>query len=158
MRPPAARTPTVSLEGDGTPQETCVPSSFDLCWLSFSTLRISEPSALLPFPILAVSLVRGPWFWKCVSAGLVGCVLGLLCPHKGLWYCFCWAGRGLWEEPHHLGRIVGGSDGEQRFCECPRRILAAFRYLTGAGSRLESSSRGCSCLQAPDRPHVLSGS
>lgn len=61
-------------------------------------------------------------------------------------------------EPDLLSWIVAGSDGEQRFCERPRKILVTFRCLTGALSCVESSSRGCNCLQAPARPHVHSSS
>lgn len=41
-----------------------------------------------------------PWWedhdFENVCLMLVGCVLELLCPHKGPRYCFCWAGRGPW--------------------------------------------------------------
>lgn len=61
-------------------------------------------------------------------------------------------------QPDLLSRSAAGSDGEQRLCERPRRILAAFRCLTGAVSCTKSSRRGCDCLQAPDSPHVRSPS
>lgn len=59
-------------------------------------------------------------------------------------------------QPDLLSGSAAGSEGEQRLCERPRRILAAFRCLTGAVSCTKSSRRGCDCLQAPDSPHVPS--
>lgn len=101
-----------------------------------------------------------PWWedydFENVCVMLVGCVLELLCPHKGPGFAGLVEVSGA--RASFLGWISGGSDVEQRFCEWPRRILVTFRCLTGAVSCLESSSRGCNCLQAPDRPHVLSGS
>lgn len=139
----------------GSLQEACFPSSFDLWCLSFSTLRISGPSVLFPFPILVVRIMilkTCVWCWWAVCWGCSAPTKDCDAAFAGL------VERSLVLEPHCLGWNIGGSDGEQKFCECPRRFLVTFRCLTGAGSHLESSSRGCSCLQAPDRPHVLSGS
>lgn len=96
----SCQNPCCSLGGgplERSLHETCFPLSFavDLWWLRFSTLRISGPSVLLPFPFLVISLVRGSWFWKCVSDAGGLCAGAAFPPTKGS-YFFCWAGRGLW--------------------------------------------------------------
>lgn len=171
MKPPAARIPIASFK-DGpfekSPHETCFPSSFieNLRWLCFNTLRISGPSVLFPSSPTVISVVRRSWFWrrwrwKRVSDTSGLCAGAPLSPQRTTVLFLQGQQKSMVSqvlEPDLLSRITAGSDGEQRFCEWPRRILVTFRCLTGAVSCMKSSSRGCNCLQAPDRPHVHSSS
>lgn len=109
------------------------PSEGKSLWNVLSLKSHHKPSAVVPSLLSWVLPADSDSFRALAPWGEI--------PHAGLarWPCF----------------QSRGARGCSRWaCEPPRRPPVTSRCLTGAVSCMKSSSRGCNCLQAPDRPHV----